>query len=71
MAGALLGAFHGYEALPVALTNRLEVGWVMDQLARDLARQAIENQAGAGWKSEDSDPDPPLDPWWDTRYPGV
>lgn len=71
VAGALLGAVHGYEALPVALTARLELGWVMDQLARDLARQVMENQAGAGWKSAEPDPRPPLDPWWDTRYPGV
>jgi ADP-ribosylglycohydrolase len=71
VAGAVLGAVHGYEALPVALTARLELGWVMDQLARDLARQVAENQAGAGWKSESPDPRPPLDPWWDTRYPGV
>ncbi|HSE10911.1 MAG TPA: ADP-ribosylglycohydrolase family protein [Nocardioidaceae bacterium] len=71
VAGAVLGAVHGYEALPVALTSRLELGWVMDQLARDLARQVAENQAGAGWKSEAPDPRPPLDPWWDTRYPGV
>lgn len=71
VAGALLGAVHGYEALPVALTARLELGWVMDQLGGDLARQVAQNQAGAGWKSESPDPRPPLDPWWDTRYPGV
>lgn len=71
VAGAFLGAVHGYEALPVALTSRLELGWVTDQLAADLARQVITNQAGAGWKSESPDPEPPLDPWWDTRYPGV
>lgn len=71
VAGAFLGAVHGYEALPTALTSRLELGWVIDQLARDGARQIVENQAGAGWKSDDPDPEPPVDPWWDTRYPGV
>lgn len=71
VAGALLGAVHGSESLPVALTARLELGWVMDQLARDLARQVLENQAGAGWKSDSPDPRAPLDPWWDTKYPGV
>lgn len=71
VAGALLGAVHGYEALPVALTARLELGWVMDQLGGDLARQVAQNQAGDGWKSESPAPRPPLDPWWDTRYPGV
>jgi hypothetical protein len=42
----------------------------MDRLARDLALQVMQNQAGAGWKGEDPD-DPPLDPWWDSKYPGV
>lgn len=71
VAGALLGALHGYEALPVPLAARLELGWVMDQLGRDLAAQVAQNQAGEGWKSQSPDPCPPLDPWWDTRYPGV
>jgi ADP-ribosylglycohydrolase len=71
VAGAFLGAVHGYEALPAALTSRLELGWVTDQLAYDLARQTLENQAGAGWKSDEPDPDPPADSWWDTKYPGV
>ena len=62
VAGAFLGAVHGYEALPTALTSRLELGWVIDQLACDLARQAVENQACAGTKSEDPDPGPPVDP---------
>ena len=52
VAGALLGAVHGYEALPTALCARLELGWVMDTLARDLARQTTENQAGDGWKGD-------------------
>lgn len=70
VAGALLGAVHGYEALPTRLCQRLELGWVMDTLARDLARQTTENQAGEGWKGDGFGPDP-IDPWWDTMYPGV
>ena len=69
VAGALLGALHGFEALPVALTSRLELGWVVDALARDLALQVRENQAGGGWKGDGNED--PLDPWWDTKYPGV
>ncbi|TIC83849.1 hypothetical protein E8D34_14895 [Nocardioides sp. GY 10113] len=71
VAGALLGAVHGYEAFPTPLVSRLELGWVMDTLARDLARQTTENQAGEGWKG-DGYGDDPIDPWWeDTKYPGV
>ena len=70
VAGALLGAVHGYEALPIALGARLELGWAMDILARDLAKQTTENQAGDGWKGDGYGPDP-IDPWWDTKYPGV
>lgn len=69
VAGAFLGAFHGYEALPVELVSRLELGWVMDRLAGDLAMQVRENQAGSGWKADMPEPGP--DPWWDTKYPGV
>lgn len=69
VAGAILGAVHGFEALPAALVERLELGWVMDRIARDLARQVVGNQAGAGWKGEHDEP--PLDPWWDVKYPGV
>lgn len=69
MAGAMLGALHGFEALPVGLVSRLELGWVMDRLATDLALQVRENQAGTGWKSDI--PEPGRDPWWDTKYPGV
>lgn len=70
VAEALLGALHGYEALPTASCARLELGWVMDTLARDLARQTSENQTGQGWKGEGDGPNP-IDPWWDTKYPGV
>jgi hypothetical protein len=34
--GALLGAVHGYVALPVDLLSRRELTWVLDTLARDL-----------------------------------
>ena len=37
MCGALLGAVHGYEVLPVAQVSRIELGWVMDRLGTDLA----------------------------------
>ncbi|MBM9458762.1 ADP-ribosylglycohydrolase family protein [Nocardioides sp. zg-536] len=69
VAGAFLGAVHGFEAIPTSLGSRLELGWVMDALARDLARQSTGNQAGDGWKGDGYDD--PLDPWWDTKYPGV
>lgn len=69
VAGALLGAAHGVEALPVPLISRLELGWVMDTLARDLALQVTTNQAGDGWKGDGYED--PADPYWDTRYPGV
>jgi ADP-ribosylglycohydrolase len=70
VAGACLGAIHGFEAFPVGLISRLELGWVMDTLARDLVLQMRESQAGEGWKGDGFGP-PPLDPWWDTKYPGV
>ena len=69
VAGALLGAVHGVEALPVPLVSRLELGWVMDTLARDLALQVTTNQVGDGWKGDGFEN--PLDPYWDVRYPGV
>lgn len=37
VAGAILGAVHGVHALPVELVSQLELGWVADALARDLA----------------------------------
>lgn len=68
-AGALLGAVHGVEVLPVPLVSRLELGWVTDTLARDLALQVTTNQAGDGWKGDGYED--PADPYWDVRYPGV
>jgi heterodisulfide reductase subunit A-like polyferredoxin len=37
VAGALLGARFGVEALPVEDVSRLELAWTVDTLARDLA----------------------------------
>jgi ADP-ribosylglycohydrolase len=68
-AGAFLGALHGYEALPVGLLDRLEIGWVMDRLARDLAVQVQRDQSGGGWQGREQSE--PRDPWWSTKYPRV
>ncbi|MEU6665042.1 ADP-ribosylglycohydrolase family protein [Streptomyces sp. NPDC046727] len=61
--GALLGAVHGADALPVDLVSRHELAWVLDTLARDLLAQIDDSPSGSeyikGW-----DPH-----WWD-RYPG-
>lgn len=63
VAGALLGALHGVEALPVDLVSRLELGWVVDTLARDLVSQDLDHPGGSGYTAA---PDPH---WW-ARYPG-
>jgi ADP-ribosylglycohydrolase len=63
VAGALLGALHGVEALPVGLLGRLELGWAVDTLARDLVSQALDHPGGSGFSGA---PDPH---WWE-RYPG-
>ncbi|MET7286445.1 ADP-ribosylglycohydrolase family protein [Streptomyces sp. NPDC005573] len=61
--GALLGAVHGFEALPVDLVSRHELAWVLDTLARDMLSQIVDSPSGgeyvAGW-----------DPYWWDRYPG-
>lgn len=63
-AGALLGAAHGVDALPVELLSRLELAWVLDTLARDLLQQFTDSPGGG-------DHVPARDPhWWD-RYPGL
>ncbi|MFJ7096509.1 hypothetical protein ACIQWL_40770 [Streptomyces mirabilis] len=53
MAGALLGAAHGAEALPVGLVSRHELAWVLDTLARDLVAQLTDSPSGSeyttGW----------------------
>lgn len=63
VAGALLGALHGVEALPVDLVSQLELGWVVDTLARDLVSQDLDHPGGSGYSAT---PDPH---WW-ARYPG-
>lgn len=63
VAGALLGAAHGPDALPVDWLSRLELVWVADTLARDLVRQLTETPAGAPYR-------PGSDPHWWHRYPG-
>lgn len=63
LAGALLGAAHGVEALPVELVSRHELAWVLDTLARDLITELTESPSGGGFGGG-------WDPhWWD-RYPG-
>ncbi|GAA5066577.1 ADP-ribosylglycohydrolase family protein [Streptomyces similanensis] len=61
--GALLGAAHGAEALPLDLVSRHELAWVLDTLARDLVAQLVDRPGGTeytpGWDAH----------WWD-RYPG-
>lgn len=60
---ALLEALYGVDIWPVGLISRLELVWVMDTLARDLALQITDSPAGGGYGPlEDSF-------WWD-RYPG-
>ncbi|MGW2723803.1 ADP-ribosylglycohydrolase family protein [Streptomyces sp. NPDC001492] len=61
--GALLGAVHGVEALPMDLVSRHELAWVLDALARDMLSEIIDSPSGSeyvqGW-----------DPYWWDRYPG-
>ncbi|GGK16865.1 ADP-ribosylglycohydrolase [Pilimelia terevasa] len=61
--GALLGAWHGPEALPVDWLSRVELVWVADLLSRDLVRQISQSPAG-------TDGSTPADPYWWDRYPG-
>ncbi|PWU61503.1 hypothetical protein DLE60_05315 [Micromonospora globispora] len=63
VAGALLGAAHGPDALPVDWLSRLELVWVADTLARDLVREVTEGPSGSGY-GDATDAH-----WWD-RYPG-
>jgi ADP-ribosylglycohydrolase len=68
LVGAFLGALHGYEAFPTGQVARLELGWVMDRLAIDLALEVRENQVPeGGWKEYG---EPWIEPWWDAKYPG-
>ncbi|MEV5784312.1 ADP-ribosylglycohydrolase family protein [Streptomyces sp. NPDC052287] len=61
--GALLGAAHGVEALPVDLISRHELAWVLDTLARDLITQLTDFPSGDGYNGG-------WDPHWMDRYPG-
>ncbi|GGK00648.1 ADP-ribosylglycohydrolase [Pilimelia anulata] len=61
--GALLGARHGPDPLPVDWLSRLELVWVADLLSRDLVRQMSQSPAG-------TDGSTPTDPYWWDRYPG-
>lgn len=63
MTGALLGAAHGFEALPVDLVSRHELAWVLDCLAHDLLTPFADSPAGDGYSSG-------WDPHWSARYPG-
>lgn len=59
IAGALLGAMHGPEALPLGWLTRLELAWPGEVLAQDLVRELTWH----GDRAED-------DAWWE-RYPGA
>jgi hypothetical protein len=59
VAGALLGAMHGPEALPIDLVARLELAWPGEVLARDLVQEFTGRADRAGEEA-----------WWE-RYPGA
>jgi ADP-ribosylglycohydrolase len=61
--GALLGAVHGADALPVGLVSRHELAWVLDTLARDLLTELTDSPSGSEYV-------PGWDPHWWMRYPG-
>lgn len=63
LTGGLLGALHGAEAFEPWLVADLELGWVMDTLARDMVAEMVEHPAGGGYG-------PAPDPYWWHRYPG-
>ena len=67
-AGAILGARHGYESLPTAWLNRLELGWAMDRLAADL-RVVLEAQRELAADHQLCDAIMASDPWWKSKYP--
>jgi ADP-ribosylglycohydrolase len=71
VAGAILGARHGYEALPIQWLGRLELGWAIDRLACDLAAELVEHQGGALWMDYGPSGPDVVDPWWDLKYPGA
>jgi ADP-ribosylglycohydrolase len=63
VAGALLGAAHGAEALPTPLLARHELTWPLDTLARDLVTELEDSPGGGEYV-------PAWDPHWLERYPG-
>lgn len=63
VAGALLGAAHGAEALPVDLVSCHELAWVLDTLARDLLAQLADAPGGSEYRGG-------WDEHWQGRYPG-
>lgn len=63
VAGALLGAAHGPDALPVDWLSRLELAWVADTLARDYVMQVEHSPSGADYVEA-------TDPHWLGRYGG-
>jgi ADP-ribosylglycohydrolase len=76
VAGALLGACHGIDALPVEMVSRLELAWVTDTLARDVVSEVTGAPGGhetlietgpAEYRVSWADGD---DPGWSRRYPG-
>lgn len=76
VSGALLGAFHGVDALPVAAVSRLDTAWVTDMLARDLITELT--QAPGGHDALEATKEGTYqttrvngaDPDWAKRYPG-
>lgn len=64
VSGALLGAVHGADALPVDLVSRHELSWVLDTLARDLLTELTDSPGGSEYQRGWDDPH-----WWH-RYPG-
>jgi ADP-ribosylglycohydrolase len=64
VAGALIGALYGAEALPIELLARMELGWTMDTLARDLISQLYDQPSGTEYSAAS-------DPHWHDRYPSA
>ena len=64
LAGALIGALYGAEALPIELLARMELGWTIDTLARDLISQLDDHPSGTEYSAAS-------DPHWHDRYPSA
>ncbi len=60
MTGALVGAAHGVQSLPVDAVSRLDLAHVADQLAMDVHLQLTEHPARRGDDSAHA---------WRHRYP--